>query len=201
MKKLSDTYYRSPRVVELAQDLLGKVLCTRTDCGIAKVVITETEAYEGEIDRASHAFGGRRTPRTETMYQQGGVAYVYLCYGIHHLFNVVTGPENTPHAVLIRGGIPWKNNSLIEERRARKKVDDNLLMGPGKVSQGLGITTQWDGVSLQGNNIWIEDHHFSFAPAQVKKGPRIGVDYAGEHAKWLYRFWVPVAKAKSILHA
>src|SRR6185436_18626958 len=107
--------------------LLGKYLFTNFDGIFTGGIITETEAYNGVVDRASHAFGGRRTARTETMYGEGGTAYVYLCYGIHSLFNVVTNKKNDPHAVLIRAIYPTEGIDQMRIRRRRPKSPDEEL--------------------------------------------------------------------------
>lgn len=186
--KLSRDFYLQDDVVALARTLIGKVLFTYIDGRLTAGIITETEAYAGVVDKASHAYGGRRTNRTETMYAQGGTGYVYLCYGIHHLFNVVTNVEGTPHAVLIRGVKPLKGIDIIRERRKFPKNDKLLSAGPGTVSQALGILTKHDRTDLLGNTIWIEDHSIVVPNDKVKITPRIGVDYAGEDAKLPYRF-------------
>ena len=136
--RLASIFYRRSDVVGISRDLLGKVLCTKIDGVLTEAVITETEAYAGEIDRASHAYGGRRTNRTEPMYGAGGVAYVYLCYGIHHLFNVVTGSAGTPHAVLVRAGAPLTGVEEMLVRRGRSAPDKALMGGPGTFAQALG---------------------------------------------------------------
>lgn len=189
MNKLPPEYYLNPDVVFLARDLLGKALITNIDGqGVTGGIIVETEAYAGEIDRASHAFGGRRTRRTETMYLQGGVAYVYLCYGMHHLFNVVTNVEGIPHAILIRGIKAIKGQELMSLRTGKKTEKLQFLSGPGKLTKALGITTRHDKTLLTDNTIWIEDHSAHLNENQVITSQRIGVDYAGEHARWPYRF-------------
>lgn len=186
--KLSRDFYLQDNVVAVARTLIGKVLFTFIDGRLTAGIISETEAYAGVVDKASHAYGGRRTNRTETMYAQGGTGYVYLCYGIHHLFNVVTNVEGTPHAVLIRGVKPLEGIDIIRERRKFPKNDKILSAGPGTVSQALGILTKHDRTDLLGNTIWIEDHGIVVPNDKVKITPRIGVDYAGEDAKLPYRF-------------
>jgi DNA-3-methyladenine glycosylase len=186
--KLSRDFYLQHDVVALARKLIGKVLFTYIDGRLTAGIITETEAYAGEVDKASHAFGGRRTNRTETMYSQGGTGYVYLCYGIHHLFNVVTNVEGVPHAVLIRGVKPLEGIDIIRKRRKFPKNDKILAAGPGTVSQALGILTKHDKTDLTGDVIWIEDHSIAVPDKKVKITPRIGIDYAGEDAKLPYRF-------------
>ena len=188
MLKLATDFYRREDVVRIARDLLGKVLCSRIDDRVTKAIITETEAYAGVSDRASHAYGGRRTPRTEPMYQTGGIAYVYLCYGIHHLFNVVTSTADDPQAVLVRAGTPYEGIDDMLRRRGRSSADRRLLGGPGSLAQALGIRTDLSGTSLLGDAVWIEDRGIGIEEDAVAVGPRIGVDYAGDDAARPYRF-------------
>lgn len=188
LTKLQPGFYRREDVVEVARDLLGKLLCSRIDGCVTKSVITETEAYAGVSDRASHAWGGRRTRRTEPMYHEGGIAYVYLCYGIHHLFNVVTSARDDPKAVLVRAGTPLQGVEYMLERRGRENVDDRLLAGPGSLARALGIRTEFSGADLQGEQIWIEDRGTRHADDEIITGPRIGIDYAGDDASRPYRF-------------
>lgn len=185
---LPKSFYTRADVLAISRELLGKALCTRINGGLAKAIITETEAYAGIEDRASHAYGGRRTARTEPMFGEGGIAYVYLCYGIHHLFNVVTGEKDMPHAVLIRGAIPAEGEKLMLRRRGKKKMDRTLMAGPGSVSQALGVTTRLTGTSLQSDRIWIEDAGMDPESAMISTGPRVGVAYAGPDARRPYRF-------------
>jgi len=190
VQRLTRDFYERDDVVSVSRDLLGKVLCSRIDGELCRAVITETEAYAGETDRASHAFGGRRTPRTEPMFARGGRAYVYLCYGIHHLFNVVTGRAGVPHAVLVRGGRPLAGEAIMRERRGGMHGARALMDGPGKLAQALGITTAMTGETFAGRRIWIEDHGFNVAAGEIEVGPRVGVDYAGPDAARPYRFLV-----------
>lgn len=186
--KLPLEFYIRDDVVEISQDLLGKVLCTRLNAKVTKAIITETEAYAGVQDKASHAYGGRRTRRTEPMFGRGGTAYVYLCYGIHHLFNVVTNDAETPHAILIRAGTPLEGTGLMRKRRKKRQADETLLAGPGSLAQALGITTDLTGTSLLGNRVWIEEQGFTVTAEKIEVGPRIGIDYAEEDASRPYRF-------------
>ncbi len=197
--RLSASFYAKDDVVAVARELLGKVLCTRLNGQLTKAVIVETEAYAGVTDKASHAYGGRRTKRTEPIYGQGGTAYVYLCYGLHHLFNVVTNQEETPHAVLIRAGIPVTGTGRMLKRRNRAKVDKALLAGPGSLAKALGITIEHTGLSLMNGQIWIEDHGTDVADDAVTIGPRVGVDYAGEDALRPYRFRLSKLQAESLV--
>lgn len=193
MKRLTQSFYQNTDVMQVAKDLLGKELYTNINGKITSGIITETEAYNGITDRASHAYGGRFTPRTKTMYSQGGIAYVYLCYGIHHLFNVVTNIEGIPHAVLIRNIKPKKGIDTILERRNKKRLDKTISTGPGTLSQALCITTQkHNGVSLLSNEIWIENSGVAIHENDIEVTPRIGVDYAGEDARLPYRFLIRI---------
>jgi DNA-3-methyladenine glycosylase len=186
MKKLPRSFYLREDVVAVATDLLGKVLVTRFNGTITSGMITETEAYNGVIDRASHAFGGKRTGRNEMMYAAGGVAYVYLCYGIHHLFNVVTHRSGIPHAVLIRAVHPLDGTSTMRERRnAERTLTTN---GPGTLTHALGIRVTHNGTDLLGDTLYIEDRGFSVPNSAIIAGPRVGVDYAGSDALLPYRF-------------
>ncbi|MEQ8206570.1 MAG: DNA-3-methyladenine glycosylase [Woeseia sp.] len=186
--KLPERFYRRKDVLKISRELLGKLLCSRQDGVECKVLITETEAYAGISDRASHAYAGRRTARTEIMYGDGGLAYVYLCYGIHHLFNVVTNVAGIPHAVLIRAALPYGGLTTLQKRRGRDEAGPKLMPGPGTVAQALGITTELSGATLQGSQVWIEDAGVKVPSSQIQAGPRIGVDYAGEDAGLPYRY-------------
>jgi DNA-3-methyladenine glycosylase len=195
MSILPRTFYLRPDVVQVARDLLGKHLVTRMEGVLTSGIICETEAYAGTTDRASHSFGGRRTDRTEIMYARGGTAYVYLCYGIHSLFNVVTNLADVPHAVLIRGIIPVVGKTTMLQRAGKEKVTGGFGIGPGKVSKILGIHYSHSGVDLAempGNEsdpaIWIEDHGIMIDPGSIIPGKRVGVEYAGEDALLPYRF-------------
>lgn len=186
MSKLPRSFYLGGDVVAIARDLLGKVLVTEIDGHTTAGIISETEAYAGPVDRASHAFDGRRTRRNEVMYAEGGTAYVYLCYGIHHLFNVVTNSADIPHAVLIRAIHPLEGIDLMRERRgsgARLSTS-----GPGTLTQALGIRTAHNGTDLLGDTIHIDDRSIVVPSNAVITGPRIGVDYAGTDALLPYRF-------------
>lgn len=184
-------FYLRTDVIQIARDLLGMVLVTEIDGKRTAGKITETEAYQAPEDRASHAFGNKKTQRTRVMFEPGGRAYVYLCYGIHHLFNVVTGPEGAAHAVLIRAMEPLEGLDTIMLRRSATKIKPSLTTGPGSLSQALGITTNFTNHSLvgTGSSIWIEDRGFQLGGSHIACGPRIGVDYAKEWAAMPWRFW------------
>jgi DNA-3-methyladenine glycosylase len=188
--KLDPGYYLNEDVVGLAKDLLGKVLYTKIGDEITAGIIVETEAYFGIKDKASHAYGGRRTNRTETMYGAGGIAYVYLCYGMHHLFNVVTSTENDPHAVLVRGIEPLIGIEIIEERRNMPHTKGAISAGPGSAAKALGIDKTFNAKNLSGNDIWIEDHGIKYNENDIAATPRVGIAYAKEHALLPWRFFV-----------
>ncbi|WP_460678645.1 DNA-3-methyladenine glycosylase [Mucilaginibacter koreensis] len=190
MMKLPESFYTSTDVVSIARNLLGKYLFTRLDGEVTGGIIVETEAYNGVIDKASHAYGNRITTRTQTMYAHGGIAYVYLCYGIHEMLNVVTSVEGQPHAVLIRAVEPTEGIDAMLYRRNMALVKPNITAGPGSVGKALGITRKLNGISLQSNELWIEDRDLSYPDEQIKTGPRIGVAYAGADALLPYRFFV-----------
>ena len=195
-KVLSQSFYLRDDVIAISRDLLGKVLCTDIDGRHTSVVISETEAYAGVTDKASHAYGDRRTPRTEPMYGPGGIAYVYLCYGIHHLFNVVTNVKGVPHAVLVRAGQAHFGMPTMLERRGKPAPDSTLLAGPGSLARALGITTALTGSSLLDGPIRIEDHGLQVDDARVNVGSRVGIDYAAEDAGRPYRFQLRVEGGK-----
>jgi len=189
MPKLTSSFYTRHDVTAIARQLLGKHLFTNLHGeGITGGVIVETEAYAGPEDRASHAYRGRRTRRTEVMFHSGGVAYVYLCYGMHALLNVVTHGEGVPHAVLIRAIQPTHGIAVMLRRRSRKTLDCALTAGPARLTRSLGIDTGHNGTPLTGNRIWIEDRGDAVPAADVVASPRVGVAYAGPHAKRPWRF-------------
>lgn len=189
MPKLSLTFYQQD-VISLAKQLLGKKLLTLVDGQLTGGIIVETEAYNGVIDKASHAYNGRFTPRTSTMYKAGGVAYVYLCYGIHYLFNVVTGVEGNPHAVLIRGLEPVDGLSTMLDRRKMTKLAPRISAGPGALAQALGIDKNLNAKDLLGDEIWIEDAGINYDDSQIISSPRVGVAYAQDHALLPWRFYI-----------
>ncbi|MCA1801052.1 MAG: DNA-3-methyladenine glycosylase [Rhodothermaceae bacterium] len=186
--RLEKTFYLQPDVIEVGRRLLGKVLVSKINGVVTAGMIVETEAYAGIDDRASHAFGSRRTNRTQIMYSSGGVSYIYLCYGIHHLFNVITSREDEPHAVLIRALEPVDGLDVMLERRGLDRVQRNLTGGPGLLTQAMGITTRHNGTDLTGNTIWIEDRHAEVAPSGIICSARVGVHYAGVDAGKPWRF-------------
>lgn len=188
--KLDVGFYRVKEVLSIARNLLGKYLFTNINGEISGGFIVETEAYNGIADKASHAYGNRKTNRTQTMYETGGIAYVYLCYGIHEMLNVVTSVEGEPHAVLIRAINPTEGIDLMLERRKMASLKNNLTAGPGSVAKALGISRKMNGLSFQGDEIWIEDRGLGFPDDEIAAVPRVGVAYAKEDALLPYRFYI-----------
>jgi DNA-3-methyladenine glycosylase len=188
--KLPESFYLNANVIEVARNLLGKYLFTCINGITTGGYIVETEAYNGIIDKASHAYGNRQTPRTQTMFAKGGVAYVYLCYGIHEMLNVVTSVEGQPHAVLIRAVNPTIGIDEMLYRRNMAVVKPNITAGPGSVGKALGISRKLNGISFQSDELWIEDQGLSFADDEVAAVPRVGVAYAAEDALLPYRYYV-----------
>jgi DNA-3-methyladenine glycosylase len=187
-QKLLIDFYEREDVVQIAKDLLGKHLYTRIDGVVTAARITETEAYCGATDKACHTHLNRRTKRTEIMYGAGGRAYVYLCYGIHHLFNVVTNVKGAADAVLIRAAEPLTGKEHMQVRRGLLTFDKKLTAGPGSMSKALGITTALYGEKLWGSSLWIEDAAL-LPEQQIQATTRIGIDYAGEDAFLPWRFY------------
>lgn len=193
-QKLQLAFYLRENVQSVAKELLGKLLVTHFQSQLTAARITEVEAYNGIIDKASHAFGNRRTNRTEVMYLQGGISYVYLCYGIHCLFNVVTNESNIPHAILIRAAMPVVGTDIMMKRTGKAANEKNMTCGPGNLSKAMGIQLQHNGISLNGNELFIADDGMVVKKNQIICTPRIGVDYAQEDASLLYRYIIKDSK-------
>lgn len=188
--KLAESFYQTKDVVGLARKLLGKYLFTCIDGIISGGYIVESEAYNGVTDKAAHSYGGKFTPRTKTMFEAGGIAYVYLCYGIHEMFNVVASVEGDPRAVLIRAIHPTTGLDIMLKRRNMISVKNNITSGPGSVAKALGINRLLNGVHLGGDDIWLEDRNLNFDDKDIAAVPRVGVAYAMEDALLPYRFYV-----------
>ena len=189
MSILQASYYLNKDVVFLAKDIIGKYLYTCIDGKtVTGGIIIETEAYEGVTDKASHAYNNRRTKRTEVMFGIGGLAYVYLCYGMHSLFNIVTNQKDIPHAILIRAIYPTDGLNIMQQRANKPKFTKEFANGPGKVAKILGITTTHSGIELFKDTIWIEDKGIELNKNEIISTTRIGVDYAMEDAQLPYRF-------------
>jgi len=190
-KALEKRIFRNSDVVDAAKNLLGCGVYTKIDGHLTGGIITETESYAGVNDKASHAYGGRRTKRTEIMYRRGGVAYVYLCYGIHVLLNVVTGEIDVPHGVLIRAIHPTHGIDVMMKRRNKSRHEKMLTNGPGSLTAALGLTVHFTGTPLDSESLWITLGSIK----DFKTTPRIGIDYAEECIDLPYRF---VAKSNCL---
>lgn len=185
--KIKKSFYTSADTVSIAKGLLGKTLVTNLNGQYTAGIICETEAYCGTTDRGCHAYNGRYTDRTKVMYQEGGMAYVYLCYGVHFLFNVVTHIAGQPHAVLIRAIEPTEGIDIMLSRSGAKKFTSNLAAGPGLLSKCLGLTTKQNGISLLEDTIWINTH----APLpsnQIIESARVGMNFSGPYKTIPWRF-------------
>ena len=186
MNNLSIDFFLHESVQRIAKELLGKKIFTNIDGKISSAIITETEAYQGPEDQASHAYNNKRTKRTEVIYSKGGCCYIYLCYGVHYLLNIVTNVKDVPHAILIRSGKIDSGLKYIRKRRGEHIAVNNLLHGPGNFAKGLGIDMSFNGVYLHNNNIWIED---SFLQGYyIEDAQRIGIDFAGKDALLPWRY-------------
>ena len=189
-EKPAREFYTRKDTLLVARQLLGKRLVVpATDGTRVSGMIVETEAYIGPEDKASHAYGNRRTKRTEAMFSIGGIAYVYLVYGMHYQFNVVTNIESAPHAVLIRAIEPDEGLALMRQRRLLSD-DRNLTNGPGKLCQALGIDRSYNEADLLGERVWIEENNKKITASQIASGVRIGINYAEEYIKKEWRFWL-----------
>lgn len=187
--KLQEDFYQGNKVVKIARELLGKGLFTRIDGIVTGGIIVETEAYSWK-ERGCHAYQARKTTRNAMMFQKGGYAYVYMCYGIHFLFNVVTNQEEFPEAVLIRALQPTAGMEQIRLRRGIVKNDIHLTSGPGKLTKALGIDRSFNGKFLLDDDIWIEDYGTQLTKSNIEASKRIGIEYAGEDALLPWRFSV-----------
>ena len=190
MKILTNQFYSGNNVAQIARLLLGKIIITQIDGQLTSARIVETEAYVGIIDKASHSYKGKRTQRNEHMYAGGGICYVYICYGLHHLFNVITNKTDMPDAVLIRAAEPVEGMDIMLLRTGKPKHDYTLTKGPGNMSKALGIQKIHSGISLQSATIFIADDGYVLANNAIGTSKRIGIDGASEDALLPYRFYV-----------
>jgi DNA-3-methyladenine glycosylase len=193
--KLPQSYYLQDDVVGIARDLLGKKIVSVMGGELTSGIITETEAYRGHDDKACHAHLGRFTERTKIMYEEGGVAYVYLCYGIHHLFNVITNSKDRADAVLIRAVEPLAGIEVMLERRSKEKLDKTLTSGPGNFTKAFGLDRSHYGADLTGDQVWIEeDKSVALKAEDLTVSKRIGIDYAEEDKELPWRFYLNSSK-------
>ena len=190
MKKLDLHFYDRSDVVQIARELLGKVLVSKIDGLITSGVIVETEAYVALVDKASHSFAGKRTARNEHMYGHPATSYVYICYGMHRMMNIVTNKKDVPDAVLIRAVEPLEGLETMLERTGKSKVDHTITRGPGNVGKAMGIEKIHSGLHLMGEELSVYDNGIVYPDEAIGASKRIGVESAGDDALRLYRFYV-----------
>lgn len=187
-RRLERSFYLRADTATIAKELLGKLLVMESAGERRSGLIVETEAYLGVEDRACHAFQGRNSARTAVMYAVGGTAYMYLCYGIHHLFIVVVGSEGIPHVILVRALQPVEGIAQMCLRRKQQELKPRLTAGQGALSQALGITTSHSGTDLLTGELAIEDHGIMIDEEHICASARVGVSYAGADALLPLRF-------------
>ncbi|MEO6818078.1 MAG: DNA-3-methyladenine glycosylase [Ginsengibacter sp.] len=190
MKKLPESFYNRSDVLQISKEMLGKIVVTNIDNLITSGRIVETEGYVGVTDKASHAFGGRRTARNEHMYAGPATAYIYVCYGMHQMLNVVTNEKNIPDAVLIRAIEPVSGLEIMSKRTGKRPTDKTIARGPGNVGKALGINKQLSGIYLLDNQIYLLEDRHSITNEEIGISKRIGVESAGADGLLLYRFYV-----------
>jgi DNA-3-methyladenine glycosylase len=201
LKKLDRSFFERKDVLLVARELLGKILVTQWDGIRSAGRIVETEAYAGVHDRASHAFGGRRTARSEHLYGAPGTVYVYVCYGMHHLFNVITNEKEIPHGILIRALEPLEGVEHMLNRTGKKVLDYTLTKGPGNLARAMGLSKSHSGSNIFSDEIFIIDDGIRYKKEEVVVTKRIGVESAREDAELPYRFilkgspWVSAKKS------
>ena len=189
MEKLSLSFYQRNDVVTIAKELIGKVVVTNIDGKITSGRIVEIEAYVAHTDKASHSYNGKRTVRNEAMYAAAGTVYVYICYGMHNMLNIVTNDKDIPDAILIRALEPINGIEIMLARTNKKVLDNTLTKGPGNVAKAMGISKYFSGKSLEDEiNIFKDEKAYQKNEIGISK--RIGIDSAGSDALLPYRFFV-----------
>ena len=190
MKKLPIQFYKRADVILIARELIGKIIVTNVNGQITSGRIVETEAYIGLTDRASHSYGGKRTARNEHMYAEAGTVYVYICYGMHHLFNVVCNKKDIPDAVLIRAVEPLSGIDIMLERSGKIRPGSSITKGPGNAAKALGISKNHSGISVLQDQIYIADDGYIVEQNCIGISSRIGIGNTGDAVLKPYRFYV-----------
>jgi len=191
MKKLPLRFYSRKNVVQIAKELLGKIVLTKLNGEITSGRIVETEAYVAIVDKASHSFGGRRSAKNEHMYSEPATIYVYICYGMHQMLNVVTNKQDVPDAILIRAIEPLEGIDIMLKRRDKAKLDHTLTKGPGNVGKALGISKIHSGLNLLEEEIFIyENETTKITGDKIGISKRIGIESSGDDALLPYRFYI-----------
>ncbi len=188
--KLPLSFYQRDDVVQISRELLGKYVYSDINGVLCGGIIVETEAYCGPLDRGSHAFNGRRTPRNETMYGPGGIVYMYICYGIHDMLNIVSGTEGMSHAILIRAIEPVAGLEAMRERRNIFNNDTKLCQGPGSLAKAMGLSKVHNGLDLQKDVIWIEDKGLDYPKEEIIASARVGMNFEGPYKTIPWRFYI-----------
>ena len=190
MMKISQSFYQRDDTLLIARELLGKYLFTKVEDKVVGGIIVETEAYLGPEDRGSHSFNNKRTTRNEMMYEAGGVVYMYICYGIHDRLNIVTGTKGSSHAILIRALEPVAGIDTMKMRRGSSVDRIRLCKGPGALGKALGVSKLHNGVSLQGDEVWIEDQGLSISDDDVVSTARVGMNFDGVYKEIPWRYYI-----------
>lgn len=190
MEKIPLSFYNRKDVVKIARELLGKIVVTNFNGMVTSGRIVETEAYAGLTDKASHSFNGKRTARNEHMYSPPGTAYIYICYGMHQMLNIVTNEKEIPDAVLIRAIEPLKGVEIMADRTAKSESDKTITRGPGNVGKALGIFKHHSGLYLMDEEIYLLDDHQKIPDEKMGISKRIGVESAGIDGLLPYRFYI-----------
>lgn len=184
---IPDTFYLREDTLTIAKELLGKFVYTNIDGILTGGMIVETEAYIGPEDRGSHAFEGRKTAKNATMYEAGGVAYMYICYGIHDMLNIVTGPKDSSHAILIRAIEPKVGIEMMQVRRGNVPLK-RLCKGPGSLAKALGLNKSHNQTSLASNLVWIADEGTIIKENEIVSSPRVGLSCPEPYFSINWRF-------------
>lgn len=187
MQILARAYYLEESL-QLAPKLLGKILVHELPEGTVKARIVETEAYMGEIDKAAHTYGGRRTPRTAVQFQAGGLAYVYLIYGMYSCMNIVAAPPERPHCVLLRALEPLEGIEIMQRRR-KVQLPTQLCSGPGKLCDAMGIDRSCNGLDLSQSKLYLQDAPLHDGE-EIEADVRINIGYAEEARDFPWRFFI-----------
>jgi DNA-3-methyladenine glycosylase len=190
MKKIPASFYLRKDVVLIARELIGKIIVSQIEGIRTAGRIVETEAYVAITDKASHSYGGKRTSRNQHMYEIGGTLYVYICYGLHQMVNIVTNEKNIPDAILLRAIEPLEGITEMTRRTGKDRNDKTITRGPGNVGKALGIFKNHSGISLSGNEIFLAEDNFKIHPDRIGISSRIGVESSGSDAALPYRFFL-----------
>ncbi|MBK0382311.1 DNA-3-methyladenine glycosylase [Pedobacter sp. SD-b] len=186
---LDNTFYHRNDTVKMAKELIGKFLFSNVDGKLTGGMIVETEAYMGSIDSSCHTFNNRKTERNATMFNRGGVSYMYVCYGIHDMLNIVTGDEGNSQVILVRAVEPKFGLDIMQQRRGQVPLN-RLAKGPGSLAKALGLNKSFDNSSLTDGLIWIENKGIEFLEKDIIESPRIGLSCPEPYFSIPWRFFL-----------